>query len=64
MDKMLPFENMGRLTSLILSGNELKMIPSSAFAKLPKLVTLDVNRNDISELSQNAFQNLVNLKNL
>ena len=51
------------LKELFLQGNKISKIEEKAF-NMPQLVTLNLNFNDLSELPENVFDGLTNLKNL
>lgn len=50
------FQGMGNLTELILSDNHIEVIEESAFASMPKLITLDISHNPIVSWNPHAFQ--------
>ena len=63
MDRV-PFNIPEEATELRLHTNKITQIPDYAFAKLGKLVKLDICNNHIRELSPNAFSGLVNVRQL
>ena len=51
------------LKELFLQGNKISKIEEKAF-NMPQLMTLNLNFNELSELPENVFDGLTNLKNL
>ncbi|KAI7805148.1 hypothetical protein IRJ41_000318 [Triplophysa rosa] len=58
------FANMSQLTTLILSYNALRCIPTLAFAGLRSLRLLSLHGNDISELPDGIFNDATSLSHL
>ncbi|KAG9346148.1 hypothetical protein JZ751_007966 [Albula glossodonta] len=58
------FANMSQLTTLILSYNALRCIPSLAFGGLRSLRLLSLHGNDISELPEGIFRDVASLSHL
>uniref|UniRef100_A0A8C7UAE0 Slit homolog 1 protein n=1 Tax=Oncorhynchus mykiss TaxID=8022 RepID=A0A8C7UAE0_ONCMY len=58
------FSNMSQLTTLILSYNSLRCIPSLAFGGLRSLRLLSLHGNEISELPDGIFSDVASLSHL
>ncbi|XP_048061947.1 slit homolog 1a [Megalobrama amblycephala] len=58
------FSNMSQLTTLILSYNALRCIPTLAFGGLQSLRLLSLHGNDISELPDGIFNDAASLSHL
>ncbi|XP_029466034.1 slit homolog 1 protein [Rhinatrema bivittatum] len=58
------FTNMSQLTTLILSYNSLRCIPSLAFEGLRSLRLLSLHGNDISSLPEGIFTDVISLSHL
>ena len=58
------FDGFGNLTSLNLSGNELRSLPTGIFDKLTNLTSLSLLKNELSSLPTGIFDKLVNLETL
>nr|XP_033797142.1 slit homolog 1 protein isoform X1 [Geotrypetes seraphini] len=58
------FMNMSQLTTLILSYNSLRCIPSLAFEGLRSLRLLSLHGNDISSLPEGIFTDVISLSHL